>query len=1023
MTQDSPAFIGSENESPAHLGEVHGQSVTNAGLNPQSTDNSRRDHDQQSTDAEGAPTVKELDVRGPGGEGALAGEGGEADAHRRALWEAWKDTVYEYSEGNSKFDDFFNRSATAEAIARGFLQTRLVRPDRPTKDGGLEKHKDGQAISGAVLKDDTPAWRMTDDQRAAVGVKKDKPGKKRKNFCNRNVARVGGVLAYDIDNKDGEKRIDVCRARLIERKTAAVAYSTHSNTAEQEKGRIVVWLKQTIPTDTDEQREIYSRTYDLIGQDLFGKDAAGKPVHDPSCSNPARVIYLPSHNGQTPIWSWFEPGAKLDVTSYLERARRELAGEAEGRHAARNKAPTGTFDVLLPQVRAFIRRYKGRLDLNRFFIEIGWEIRNEGLSDSDIACPFDDDHTNAGDANDTACHVWSPEASNTGAAHVNCEHDHCKKQNKRTCADFVAKAMASKGVELEKLREYVEWTAEELEREDWLLPDGFERGDDGVIYGFAENDERRAVCGDLRLTGMSRTEAGGGWGREIEFGDKDGARKQYIVTNELLYGDGADLFKQLGAAGLWISSGRWARDAFKRLLNTWETDKRITTFSKPGWHGAIYVSPLGEVVGAAEDGTVYRLKDGIGVTDREKEGTYGSWQATVGNQVWQKDTQQLALGLTTGCAGVLVQLIDADTMGLHLSGESTRGKTTAQRVAASCVGNVKPDTGVLVLPRATPNGTEAQLEMANGASLHFDEAKTSDGKLVATLPFFVAGGAGRARLNSDASRKRTRTWSTFVTMSSEQTLRTIMEKAGGEMLTGAAVRMPSVSVESCPKIDKARIDAITAGAKANYGHVLPIFVAEVMKRGLHREPDQLRQMIDSYAKALPGADDTPAATRAAFVFGLLRAVGEIMKAAGIAPADADARGVVEWAWSSFRSTGEAQTLDPAAHNVEILETWLRSNPGKVRRVGDRDGYQEIVAWFDDTTVYLPCDKISAIPGLTLPADALVSALKDRGLLVMEGKNRKHERVPKIGPVRHYRLVLALDPFSDDDDPAAAWARP
>lgn len=42
MTQTSPAFTGPENESPARLDEAHGQSVSNAGLIPQSTDNSTR---------------------------------------------------------------------------------------------------------------------------------------------------------------------------------------------------------------------------------------------------------------------------------------------------------------------------------------------------------------------------------------------------------------------------------------------------------------------------------------------------------------------------------------------------------------------------------------------------------------------------------------------------------------------------------------------------------------------------------------------------------------------------------------------------------------------------------------------------------------------------------------------------------------------------------------------------------------------------------------------------------------------
>ena len=521
------------------------------------------------------------------------------------------------------------------------------------------------------------------------------------------------------------------------------------------------------------------------------------------------------------------------------------------------------------------------------------------------------------------------------------------------------------------------------------------------------------VSGVFLLKALSRDESSGAWGKEIEFEDADGMRKAIVVAASLVHGDGSDLFKELAAAGLWIASDPWSRGKFKELLNTWETDERITDVTKPGWMGEVYMSPLGQVVGEIK-GT-YRLRDGIGAADQLKGGSLQGWLDGVGHAVWSGDTPQFALGACTGVAGVLVQLAELDTIGIHLLGESGSGKTISQTVGASCVANPKPDRGVLITGRGTDNAMEGKFEKSNGSSMHMDEAKTGNAKILEALIFMANAGVGKLRMKQDTTARAAKTWATCWTFSSEKSLASIFEGVGGELVTGAAVRLISIGMMDCPDVGKARADAVKDAARANYGHALPVFVAEIMKRRLHERPDLVRRLIDGYAAKLEAT--TTAAHRARQAFGVLWLAGELMKAAELAPKTADIGSMIRWAWSSY--VGGSEMLDPKAANMRAIETYLRTHIGTtvLPRGGVERPVGEVIAWYDATVVYLRSDVVEKLPKVTLGRREVAMAFDTAGVLDRPSASRKGltwQKVPGHGAVDHYRLKMALHTKVEDD---------
>jgi hypothetical protein len=71
-------------------------------------------------------------------------------------------------------------------------------------------------------------------------------------------------------------------------------------------------------------------------------------------------------------------------------------------------------------------------------------------------------------------------------------------------------------------------------------------------------------------------------------------------------------------------------------------------------------------------------------------------------------------------------------------------------------------------------------------------------------------------------------------------------------------------------------------------------------------------------------------------------------------------------------------------------------------------YQGIIAYYDDTTVYVPVSNLRKIPGVQSSDEAILKELDEQGLLIWQGKNRRWNTIPGVGGGRpHYRLDIKL----------------
>jgi uncharacterized protein (DUF927 family) len=96
--------------------------------------------------------------------------------------------------------------------------------------------------------------------------------------------------------------------------------------------------------------------------------------------------------------------------------------------------------------------------------------------------------------------------------------------------------------------------------------------------------------------------------------------------------------------------------------------------------------------------------------------------------------------------------------------------------------------------RSTANGLEATAEEFTDALLPLDELHQANPAEVAGAAYMIADGAGKARLKSDASAARRRTWRACILSTGEYDLATAVARIGQSLPAGADVRLPSIHV-------------------------------------------------------------------------------------------------------------------------------------------------------------------------------------------------------------------------------------
>ena len=323
--------------------------------------------------------------------------------------------------------------------------------------------------------------------------------------------------------------------------------------------------------------------------------------------------------------------------------------------------------------------------------------------------------------------------------------------------------------------------------------DPFTLDDSGVWFCGADQDGKRKppewICSRLDVLAHTRDGDGGGWGYLLAFADPLGHEKQWAMPARMLSADGGEYRATLLNMGLRIAPGTRPRNLLTQFIQTRTPDEFATCTDRIGWHGRAFVLPRETLAADDAERIVFQSESPIENTFKVK-GTPDQWRDRVGMMC--VGNSRLAFAVACAFAGPLLRPAGMESGGFHVRGDSSSGKTTALKAAASVYGG----ENYLQRWRATDNALEATAAQHCDGLLILDELAQVDAKTAGECAYMLANEAGKARATRTGTPRARQTWRLLFLSAGELGLADHMAEGMKRTRTGQEVRMADIPADA-----------------------------------------------------------------------------------------------------------------------------------------------------------------------------------------------------------------------------------
>ncbi|MDY0137506.1 MAG: DUF927 domain-containing protein [Thiomicrospira sp.] len=464
------------------------------------------------------------------------------------------------------------------------------------------------------------------------------------------------------------------------------------------------------------------------------------------------------------------------------------------------------------------------------------------------------------------------------------------------------------------------------------LKGGFRPGENGLNWQNPENEDQPPVwiCSELEVTGQTYSITSEVWGRVLEFTDKLGRRRRWVMPMDLLAGKTDGLYGALLRMGVTFNLSPKAKNLFSQYIQLHGDENILTSTNQTGWIQGVYVLP-DQTIGEPQGRPIVYQSEYPGNMGYEARGTLNEWKQNVASFAVGNSRQLLAI--STAFAAPLMSLFSpkAEGGGFHFVGGQGKGKTTSLLLAGSVWGSHERKSTW----RATSNGLEMTAFRHNDNLLLLDEVGESKPAEMGNTVYMLSNGSGKGRMN-ELSR---RGWRLLFLSTGEITLRTAMRAAGLETQAGQEVRMVDIEadrgahgafdvlVNGCSN-GREQSEGIKAATESYYGVAGVAFIRELVgaeKKAIMQTIDDLRDWF--MKNHLPAGADSYVG-RVAGRFAIVAAAGEVATSLGLT------------GWQEYEAFSGV---------VKCFEDWLATLPSfkdsleeikairRVKAVIERDG--------------------------------------------------------------------------------------
>ena len=366
----------------------------------------------------------------------------------------------------------------------------------------------------------------------------------------------------------------------------------------------------------------------------------------------------------------------------------------------------------------------------------------------------------------------------------------------------------------------------------------------------------------------------GAYYRIIKFKDKNTRQQKTAALPQEEIGT-AHGWKRLGWHGIDVYSEGIESGKLRNYLLKHSGNAVFTITDRAGWNGEAYILAGGEAINADGTNILYNgdtsQKDGY-----TEKGSLKEWQDQAARYAENNSRLCLALGLSM--AAPFLALLNEEGGGFHLAGDSSKGKTTAARLALSVWGDPETTKGNW---DTTPLGLQNLALARNDGLLVLDEiGQSADPRKIPQMVYSVINGVSKTQGAKDGGNRRQKTWRNLILSTGEINPESLIGDRA-QWKAGNHVRLPDIQAEARYGIydtlhgfaDGAKlsehINQATAKQRGTAGRAL---IRQILKDGKEAAAQAVEASRDRFLETLPPMEGQ--ARRIARRFALLAAVLE-----------------------------------------------------------------------------------------------------------------------------------------------------